>query len=65
MVKGISIGMMVIIGLVVWWLIQRQEVQAIALAPKTYIRESENEQLYVPLPITASTERLLEVYGEG
>ena len=45
MVKGISIGMMVIIGLVVWWLAQRQEVQAVELLPGktywTYLKELE------------------------
>jgi len=66
-VKGI--GAIVIGGLVVWWLTQRQkQAQAAELLPgKTYptdLGESEYEKLHTTVPITASTERLFEVYGE-
>ena len=61
MVKGISIGMMVIIGLVVWWLTQRQRQAQASGMPTSEV--SEYEKLHTIVPITASTERLLEVYG--
>ena len=64
-----GIGAIVIGGLVVWWLAQRQkQAQAAELLPgKTYptdLGESEYEKLHTTVPITASTERLFEVYGE-
>jgi len=65
--RDIGIGTIVIIGLVLWWLTQRREAQAAGLLPdQTYPHEiSEYERLHMTVPITASTERLFEVYGEG
>ena len=64
-----GIGAIVIVGLVVWWLTQRQkQAQAAELLPgQTYpteYGESEYEKLHKVVPITASTSRLFEVYGE-
>jgi len=52
-----GIGTIVIIGLIVWWLTQRQEARAIGLAPKTYISESEYEKLHTYVPITRWVEK--------
>ena len=56
------IGAIVIIGLIAWWLTQRQK-QAQAFG--TSVSElDEYEKLHTTVPITASTSRLFEVYGE-
>ena len=66
MKRGIGIGTIVVIGLIVWWLTQKREARAAELLPgATYLTESEYERLHMIVPITASTERLFEVYGEG
>ena len=58
--KGsVGIGTVVIIGLAVWWLAQRQKQGASGM-PEV----SEYEKLHTTVPITASTKRLFEVYGE-
>ena len=63
MKRGIGIGTIVVIGLIVWWLTQRQkQAQASGIPPGEM---SEYEKLHTYVPITASTERLFEVYGEG
>ena len=62
MKRGVGIGTIVIIGLVVWWLTQRQEAQAEGISVGEM---SEYEKLHINVPITAKTERLFEVYGEG
>ena len=57
-----GIGAIVIIGLVVWWLTQRQkQAQASGMSAN---KLDEYEKLHTTVPITASTERLFEVYGE-
>ena len=56
-----GIGAIVIIGLVVWWLTQRQKQAQASGMPTGEM--SEYEKLHTYAPITASTERLLEVYG--
>ena len=62
MKRGVGIGTVVIIGLVVWWLTQRQrQAQASGMSASGM---SEYERLHTTVPITASTERLFEVYGE-
>ena len=57
-----SIGIIVIIGLVAWWLTQRQK-QAQASGTSASGMD-EYEKLHTTVPITANTERLFEVYGE-
>ena len=59
MKRGVGIGTAAIIGLAVWWLAQRQKQEATGM-PEV----SEYEKLHTTVPITASTERLFEVYGE-
>ena len=61
MKQGISIGTVVIIGLVIWWLTQRQKPAQASGRPASEV--SEYEKLHTTVPITASTERLFEVYG--
>ena len=56
------IGIIVIIGLIAWWLTQRQR-QAQASGMSTS-KPNEYEKLHTTVPITANTERLFEVYGE-
>ena len=58
MKRGVGIGTVVIIGLAVWWLTQRQKQGASGMS-----EVSEYEKLHTTVPITASTERLFEVYG--
>ena len=58
MKRGVGIGTVVIIGLAVWWLAQRQK-QEVSGMPEV----SEYEKLHTTVPITANTERLFEVYG--
>ena len=55
-----GIGAIVIVGLVIWWLAQRREAQASGMPTGEM---SEYEKLHTYVPITASAERLLEVYG--
>jgi len=55
-----GIGTIVIIGLVVWWLTQRQKQAQVSGIPEI----DEYKKLHTTVPITASTERLFEVYGE-
>jgi len=58
--RGVGISTVVIIGLVAWWLMQRQkQAQASGMS-----EVSEYEKLHTTVPITASTERLFKVYGE-
>ena len=59
-----NIGTIVIIGLIVWWLTQRQkEVQAAEVLPsKTYPAESEYEKLHRVVPITRYMEKEIPVY---
>ena len=60
MKRGVGISTVVIIGLVAWWLMQRQkQAQASGMS-----EVSEYEKLHTTVPITASTERLFKVYGE-
>ena len=62
MKRGVGIGTVVIIGLAAWWLTQRQrQAQASGMSANEM---DEYERLHTTVPITASTERLLEVYGE-
>ena len=62
MKRGAGIGTLVVIGLVIWWLTQRQkQAQASGIPPGEM---SEYEKLHIMVPITAKTERLFEVYGE-
>ena len=63
--KNIGIGGLIIIGLIVWWLMQRQkEAQAAELLPsKTYLTESEYEKLHRVLPITKYVETQIPVYS--
>ena len=58
--KG-GIGTVVIVGLVVWWLTQQKQAQAAGMPAG---KMSEYERLRTYVPITASTERWFEVYGE-
>jgi len=60
-----NIGTIVIIGLIIWWLTQRQkEAQAAELLPsKTYPAESEYEKLHRVLPITKYVEKQIPVYS--
>jgi len=64
MKRGIGIGALIAIGLVVWWLMRSKQTQASELWPgATYVAESEYEKLHKTVPITASVEKVLEVYG--
>ena len=60
MERGVCIGTVVIIGLVAWWLTQRQRQARAYWKPEM----DEYEKLHTTVPITALTERLFEVYGE-
>ena len=60
MKRGVGIGTIVIVGLVIWWLSQRREAQAAGMPAGEM---SEYEKLHTYVPITASTEKLFEVYG--
>ena len=60
MKRGVGIGTVVIIGLAAWWLAQRQQQAQASGMPEV----DEYEKLHTTVPITASTERLFEVYGE-
>jgi len=60
--RGVGISTAVIIGLVAWWLMQRQkQAQASGMSASEM---SEYEKLHTTVPIIASTSRLFEVYGE-
>ena len=63
MKRGTGIGTVVVIGLIVWWLTRQKQAQAAAMP--TAGEKSEYEKLHTYVPITASTERWFEVYGEG
>ena len=62
MKQSIGIGTVIIIGLVVWCLTQRQRQAQASGRPAGEV--SEYEKLHTTVPITANTERLFEVYGE-
>ena len=64
MKRGIGVGTVVVIGLIVWWLTRSKQTQASELLPgATSVVESEYEKLHKTVPITASVEKVLEVYG--
>ena len=61
--KGLGIGGLVLIGLLVWWLSQRKEAQAAELLPgETYLPESEYEKLHKVVPITKFVEKEIPVF---
>ena len=57
-----SISIIVIIGLVIWWLMRRQKQAQVAGMSAGGM--DEYKKLHTTVSITASTERLFEVYGE-
>ena len=65
MKRGISIGTVVIIGLVIWWLTQRpKSIQTTKITPmRFYPQGSEYEKLHKVVPITRYVERQIPVYG--
>ena len=64
MKRGISIGTVVIIGLVIWWLTQRpKSIQTTEITPmRFYPQGSEYEKLHRVVPITKHIEVEIPVY---
>ena len=66
MKRGIGIGTIIFIGLVVWWLTQSKQARAAELLPRqTYpseVGETESEKLHKVVPITEYIERQIPVY---
>ena len=62
MKKDVGIGTIVIIGLIIWWLMQRQkQAQAARLSPGAG-DETEYEKLHTTVPITRFVEKEMPVY---
>jgi len=66
-VKGKDLTSLIIvaaISVVVFWLVNQRLRKAQALGVPAADEMTEYERLHTTVPITASTERLFEVYGE-
>ena len=63
MKTGLGIGGVLLIGLLVWWLTQKKEVQASELLPgEPYPEESEYEKLHKTVPITKYVVKEIPVF---
>ena len=61
-----GIGILIIAGLIIWWLIQSKQARAAGLLPgQTYpaqVGETEYEKLHTTVPITRYVEKEMPVY---